>query len=375
MIEFSDFAQKWSLDAGTLAPVVEAHPFRLSRHFEGLIREIGDPVWRQVVPDMREISDQSGLEDPLAEESLSPAPNLVHRYPNRVLWLVSNRCAVHCRFCTRKRKWPRGHSRGVRGHAVPPLDGGFAPDPHADLDPALRYISGNSRIQDVLLSGGDPLLLPPSRLGEILANLRKIKHVQIIRIGTRVPCAMPGMVTPELAGLMAKFHPVYVNIHCNHPAELGPEAGNACSMLADAGVPLGSQTVLLRGINDNEAVLGELFHRLLELRVRPYYLMQMDLTRGTAHFRTPVATGLRILRGLRNRISGLAMPHFVIDLPGGHGKTALVPEMVREIGQGRMVVENYLGKRIAYPLLEGEEEGLAALLKRDVYDSRKPAVD
>ncbi|MFZ2446439.1 MAG: KamA family radical SAM protein [Syntrophobacteraceae bacterium] len=346
MLTFTDFAKKWDLDPSPLDPVVQAHPFRLSRSFEGLIREVGDPIWRQVTPDVRELADRSGLDDPLSEESLSPVPNLVHRYPNRVLWLVSDRCALHCRFCTRKRKWRDGPSVAA----------------NADLAPALGYIRENREVEDVLLSGGDPLLLPLPRLREILAKLREIEHVRIIRIGTRVPFALPRRITPELARLLANFHPVYINMHCNHPAELSADAARACALLADAGIPLGSQTVLLRGVNDHATVLGELFHRLLALRVRPYYLMQMDLTRGTAHFRTPVATGLRILRNLRNRISGLAMPHFVIDLPGGHGKTALVPEMVREIGEGRMVVENYLGKLCAYPLLEGEEGELSAFL-------------
>lgn len=344
--DFGDFSKRWGLDANALAPVVDAHPFRLNSYFEGLIRTAGDPIWRQTVPDIREISDTSGFDDPLAEESLSPVPNLVHRYPNRVLWLVNDRCAIHCRFCTRKRKWGEGPSRALE----------------QDIAPALDYIEKSRNIQDVLLSGGDPLLLPPARLREILGKLRAIGHVQIIRIGTRVPCALPPLVTPELAALLGSFHPVYVNIHFNHPAELTAESERACTLLADAGIPLGSQTVLLRGVNDDAETLGTLFHRLLAIRVRPYYLMQMDLTRGTAHFRTPVATGLRILERLRNRISGLAMPHFVIDLPGGHGKVALTPPMVREISAGRMVCENYLGKLCSYPLLDGEAEELSRLL-------------
>ena len=347
MFTFTDFARKWGLDTTPLEPVVKAHPFTLSRHFEGLIRGIGDPLWRQVVPDERELCDTSGMDDPLSEEDLSPAPNLVHRYPNRVLWLVNDRCAVHCRFCTRKRRWRTGPSTALE----------------QDLGPALSYIAEDRRIQDVLLSGGDPLLLPIARLREILSRLREIGHVRIIRIGTRVPGALPRLITPEVAALLGRFHPIYVNIHFNHPAELSPEAVNACTLLANAGIPLGSQTVLLRGINDGPAVLGELFHRLLSLRVRPYYLMQMDLTKGTGHFRTPVATGLRVLRALRNRISGLAVPHFVIDLPGGHGKVALTPGMVRSIGQERMVIENYLGKLCSYPLLEGEEPELTEYLK------------
>ncbi len=349
MLTFSEFADKWNLDTAALDPVVKAHPFRLSRCFEGLIRGPGDPVWRQVVPDVRELADRSGLDDPLSEESLSPVPGLVHRYPNRVLWLVGNRCALHCRFCTRKRKWSRTEGR---------------PETHDfDLNPALRYIAENPRVRDVLLSGGDPLLLPLPRLSEILQKLREIRHVEIIRIGTRVPCALPGRITPDLAALLARFHPLFINIHFNHPRELTAESSRACTVLAGAGIPLGSQTVLLRGVNDSEAALGELFQGLLKARVRPYYLMQMDLTSGTAHFRTPVSAGLRILQHLRNRISGLAMPHFVIDLPGGHGKTALVADMVREIGRDRMIVENYLGKMCEYPLLGGEEEELRALLK------------
>lgn len=349
MLRFHDFAEKWGLHADSLDGIERRYPFRLNSYFEGLIREKGDAIWRQVVPDSRELTDCTGLVDPLSEESLSPAPNLVHRYPNRVLWLVNNRCAIHCRFCTRKRKWGTGPSSAL----------------DQDLGPALEYIRKNNQVQDVLLSGGDPLLLPLERLGEVLEKLREIKHLEIIRIGTRVPGALPHRITPQLADLLAKFHPIYVNLHFNHPAELTAESERACTLLANAGIPLGSQTVLLRDVNDDPAVLSSLFHRLLSLRVRPYYLMQMDLTSSTAHFRTPVSTGLKILRDLRNRISGLAMPHFVIDLPGGHGKTALVPEMVREIGRGRMMIENYQGKLCPYPLLDGEEEDLPKLLNRE----------
>lgn len=357
MLSLDDFAKKWKTDAAPLKEVSKSFPFRLNPYFEGLIRETGDAIWRQVVPDPRELSDSSGLDDPLAEEELSPVPGLVHRYPNRVLWLVSDQCAIGCRFCTRKRKWRTGafgaHSQDGAGDK-------------ADLTPALRYISRNPQVRDVLLSGGDPLLLPVERLREILQKLREISHVQVIRIGSRVPGALPRIITPELVGLLSRFHPLYVNIHFNHPDELTRESERACSILADAGIPLGSQTVLLRDINDREEVLSELFQRLLAIRVRPYYLMQMDLTRSTSHFRTPVSTALRILRNLRNRISGLAMPHFVIDLPGGHGKVALTPESVCEIGSGRMIVRNYRGELCSYPLLDGEEAELAGEIGRRV---------
>lgn len=344
MLTFDDFAKKWKIDPAPLKPVARRYPFRLHSYFEGLIHTNGDAIWKQAVPDAHELSDLSGFEDPLSEEKLSPVPDLVHRYPNRVLWLVSDRCALHCRFCTRKRRWAESRS----------------PKNPPDLKPALDYIAAREQIVDVLLSGGDPLLLPEERLCEILSKLREIKHVQIIRIGSRVPCALPGVISPRLAAMLSQFHPLFVNIHFNHPLEVTAESGRACSILANAGIPLGSQTVLLRGVNDSETVLAELFHKLLSIRVRPYYLMQMDLTAGTAHFRTPVSTGLRILRTLRNRISGPAMPHFVIDLPGGRGKMALLPNMIREINDKEMIVENYRGQSCVYPLLEGEQEALKA---------------
>jgi lysine 2,3-aminomutase len=348
MVSLDSLAKKWKIDLTPLEPVAREYTFKLNPYFETLIQSPGDAVWTQVVPDARELSDASGLEDPLAEEALAPVPNLVHRYPNRVLWLVGNRCAVHCRFCTRKRKWRSGRSE--------PLE---SEDP-VDLGPALDYIANHNQIQDVLLSGGDPLLLPPERLKEILSKLRRIKHVRIIRIGSRAPGASPLSVTPELAGMLSRFHPLFVNVHFNHPAELTSESQQACTILADSGIPLGSQTVLLRGVNDSEAVLAELFQGLLSFRVRPYYLLQMDLTSSTAHFRTPIGAALRILRRLRNRISGPAMPHFVIDLPGGLGKMPLLPNMIREVGERKMIVGNYLGQLCHYPLLEGEEEELRA---------------
>ncbi len=326
--------------------VVERYPFRISAHFMRLIRYEDDPVWRQSMPDPRELRDEEGFEDPLAEERLSPVPNLVHRYPDRVLWLVSDECAVHCRFCTRKRRWAKP----------------VATD-DALLLAGLDYIRGRREVRDVLLSGGDPMMLPPSRLEWILGRLRDIPHVEIIRIGSRVPCALPGKVTPRTAAMIAKHHPVYMNIHFNHPWEITPEVKTACSLLADAGIPLGSQTVLLRGVNDDAGTLRALFLGLLRLRVRPYYLLQMDLTRGTAHFRTPIGRGVEILRALRNHISGLALPHFVVDLPGGRGKIPLSPGYVSEVHEDRIVFKDFRGELCRYPLLPGEGGELAALLR------------
>jgi len=340
------FARSWSIDMLEIERVAKVFPFRINRYVLDMIRSPGDPIWRQAIPDARELEDPTGLEDPLAEEHLSPVPNLVHRYPNRVLWLVNHECAMHCRFCTRKRRWQ-------------------APRPMTDesYEAGLDYIRRHTEVKDVLLSGGDPLLLPLFRLESILAALRGIPHVEIIRIGTRIPSVLPQRVTPQLAEVLSRYHPIFMNIHFNHPREITPESRRVCLLLANAGIVLGSQTVLLRGVNDEVEILGELFQKLLMLRVRPYYLMQMDLTRGTAHFRTPIALGLKILRALRNHISGLAMPHFVLDLPGGQGKVPLTPGYVEEIDGDSLVLRDYCGNQCRYPLLAGEGTELGRWLR------------
>jgi lysine 2,3-aminomutase len=341
------FSQQWPIAVGDMERVTQRYPFRVSPYYAGLVRFPGDPIWRQVVPDVIELEDVTGWEDPLAEEQLSPVPNLVHRYPNRVLWLVSTECASHCRFCTRKRRWKE-------------------PQPMTEehFQRTLDYISSHREVEDVLLSGGDPFLLPLPKLESILANLKKIPHVEVIRIGTRVPCTLPGKITVDLTCMLGRYHPVFINVHFNHPWEITNESSRACTALADAGIPLGSQTVLLRGVNDRAEVLAALFQKLLTLRVRPYYLMQMDLTLGAAHFRTPLSTGLSILDSLRNRISGLAMPHFVVDLPGGRGKVPLVGNSVLAIDEGRVILRDYLGKPCDYPLLPGEDAELFRWLKK-----------
>jgi lysine 2,3-aminomutase len=340
-------AQQWPLDEDILRRVASRFPVRMTRHILDVIRFPGDPIWRQCIPEMAELENPSGYHDPLAEESLSPVPNLVHRYPNRVLWLVSHECAMYCRFCTRKRRWRD------------PL-----PLSEEAFQSGLDYIRAHREIKDVLLSGGDPLLLPPRRLESILRSLRRIEHVEIIRIGTRVPGVLPRRITPRLVNTLSQYHPVYVNIHFNHPWEITPESRQACRLLANGGIPLGSQTVLLRGVNDDAEVLGELFQKLLALRVRPYYLMQMDLTQGTAHFRTPISAGLKILRALRNHISGLAIPHFVVDLPGGQGKVPLVPNSVEGVDGTHLILKDYRGNLCPYPLLPGEEKELLQWLAR-----------
>ncbi len=334
-----------SLPAGPVLEVARHYPFQVSGHILNLLREPGDPLWRQVVPDPRELENNQGWEDPLAEEALSPVPHLVHRYPDRVLWLVSQRCAVRCRFCTRKRLWQSATAMTT-----------------TELQAALDYLRRHREIRDVLLSGGDPLMLPIDRLATILNSLRSIGHIEIIRIGTRVPVAAPHRITRNLVRLLEKHAPLYINIHFNHPLEVTAETMKACTRLADAGIPLGSQTVLLKDVNDDPEVLADLFKRLLRLRVRPYYLLQMDLTRSTAHFRTPLATGLRIIRTLRNHISGLAIPQLVLDLPGGHGKIPLVPRYVERLEMDKLELTDFRNQSCVYPLLPGEAEALSEWL-------------
>lgn len=314
--------------------VIEAYPMRITPLVERQIRREGGvgPISLQYVPDRQELEDTVGLVDPLAEEELSPVPNLVHRYPDRVLLLLTNECAVYCRFCTRKRRV--GHPMDV---------------PHGWLDAALDYIEQTKQIRDVLLSGGDPLLLSDAKLDRILARITAIEHVEIVRIGTRIPFVMPERVTPELVSVLRQRQPLYLMLHVNHPDELSPEAEAACLRLADAGIPLFAQTVLLRGVNDSSDTLRQLFHRLLRLRIRPYHLMQGDLTCGTDHFRTSVHVGLDILRELQGHTTGFAIPALVVDLPGGGGKVTLAPDSVVEHSTSELVVRNYQGRVIRYP--------------------------
>jgi len=314
-----------------LQAVAKMYPFQLSQSYADLIKSENDPVWQQCVPSQFELQDQEQLPDPLAEGLLSPVAGLIHRYPDRAVLLVSNRCPVYCRFCMRKRHVGEGDS---------PLS-------RSELDTALDYISATPSINDVILSGGDPLMLDDDSLSYLLTRLRSIQHISIIRIGTRIPVTMPERITPDLCSILKRFHPLYINTHFNHPAEITAASSNACNMLADAGIPLGNQTVLLAGVNDSVEVMRELMTGLLSIRVRPYYIHQMDLVRGTAHFRTPVSKGLEIIRGLRGHISGLAVPHYVIDLPGGKGKVAILPDCIEREGD-ILYLMTYKGERVMY---------------------------
>ncbi|MFI5264925.1 MAG: KamA family radical SAM protein, partial [Candidatus Kapaibacterium sp.] len=275
---------------------------RINPYYLSLIRYKGDPIYLQAVPDEIELSDLDAPDDPLNEDAMSPVPSITHRYPDRVLFLVTSQCSMYCRFCTRKRKV--GDSSKISMKYI--QDG-------------LDYIAAHSEIRDVILSGGDPLTLTDFMLEKILKGLREIPHVEIIRLGTKIPCVLPQRVTPKLCDMIKKYHPIYVNTHFNHPWECTPEAKQACEMLADAGCPVGNQMVLMKGVNDNAEVVLELMQKLLAMRVRPYYIYQADITKGANHFRTPVKVGLEIMDKLRGWTSGLAIPYYVIDAPGGGG--------------------------------------------------------
>jgi lysine 2,3-aminomutase len=314
-----------------LRQAAENFEFRISPAMVDLIKSPNDPIWRQYVPDLQELEVHDGLVDSLAEDAHSPVPNITHRYPDRALFLVSPVCASYCRFCTRRRKV--GDPEKI---------------PLARLESAFQYLAAHTEIRDVILSGGDPLLLSDRRIEEILRRLRTIPHLEILRIGSRVPCHLPERITPALCAILKRYHPLYINTHFNHPDELTPQAVRGLGMLADAGVPLGCQTVLLKGVNDDPAIMKALMQRLLAARVRPYYIYQCDQVAGAEHFRTTVEKGLEIIKALRGWTSGLAVPHFVIDAPGGGGKIPLLPEYVESITDTDVVLRNYAGRRFVY---------------------------
>ncbi len=313
------------------AKVISRYPMRINPYYLSLIQRRHDPLWRQAVPDIREINDTVCMADPLDEEHLSPVPNLVHKYPDRALFLVTSQCAMYCRFCTRKRKV------GTKGMIIT----------QDTIQAGLDYLRKTPAVRDVLVSGGDPLLLDDDFLDWLLAALRAIPSIEIIRIGSRAPCTLPMRITTRLAKILKRYHPLYLNTHFNHPAEITPESSLACRRLADAGIPLGCQTVLLRGVNDQPEIIRELFRELLRIRVRPYYLFQGDMTRGANHFRTPIESGLEIMRSLIGHMSGMAVPTYAVDAPGGGGKIPLTPNYIKEFGD-KLVFSNYQGLTCTY---------------------------
>lgn len=325
-------AKALDLPLDQLEAVHAVYPLRISTYYLELIRKAGAPLWLQAIPDTRELEDPDGLVDPLAEERLSPVPGLVHKYPDRALFLVCSECAMYCRFCTRKRKV--GKQEMVINDQT--------------IAAGLDYLRRTPAVRDVLVSGGDPLMLSVNRLERILRSLREIKSIAIIRIGTRIPCTLPMRITPRLVAMLKKYHPLYINTHFNHPMEITSEAALACTRLADAGIPLGCQTVLLRGVNDNPETLRELMCGLVAIRVKPYYLFQLDQTRGTAHFRTTIESGQNIMRQLIGHLSGMAVPTYALDAPGGGGKIPLTPEYITRIGS-KLDFQTYQGHPCSYP--------------------------
>jgi lysine 2,3-aminomutase len=311
--------------------VADLYPMRINSYYLNLIKEKGDPLWLQAVPQPQELHDQVCVADPLDEENLSPVANLVHKYPDRVLFLVTSQCAMYCRFCTRKRK-------------VGTADMVINDD---TIDAGLNYIRTHPQIKDVLISGGDPLLLSDDRLDWLLASIRAIPSVEIIRIGSRVPCTLPMRITTRLCHILKKYHPLYINTHFNHPDEITAEASLACKRLADVGIPLGCQTVLLKGVNDDATTMATLMRKLLTIRVKPYYLFQGDLTRGTNHFRTTIETGQDIMQQLIGHTSGMAVPTFAVDGPDGAGKIPLTPNYIQSLGK-QLCFTNYQGKTCFY---------------------------
>jgi lysine 2,3-aminomutase len=291
------------------------------------------PIRRQALPTLQEIHfSPHDLLDPCAEDENSPVHGLVHRYPDRVLLLVTDKCAVYCRYCTRRR---------MVGSSEKCIT-------EEEMDEAISYIQATKKVRDVLISGGDPLLLEDDHLERILTKLRKIPHVEIVRIGTRVPVTLPQRITPALTNMLRKYHPLWMSIHFSHPKEITKEVRRSCGLLSDAGIPLGSQTVLLRGINDKPSIMKRLMHELLKTRVRPYYIYQCDLAMGTEHFRTPIAVGINIIEKLRGHTTGYAVPSFVIDAPGGGGKIPVGPTYLISQDKGRMILRNYQGKVFEY---------------------------
>ncbi|MDD2218848.1 MAG: KamA family radical SAM protein [Desulfoplanes sp.] len=289
-------------------------------------------MWEQVISAHEDV-------DPLGEEGHSPVPGIVHRYPDRVLFLVTDFCSSYCRYCTRSRMV--GRSKASVGS-------------RATWEKGLEYIRNTPAVRDVLISGGDPLTMSDEKIGWLVREVRKIPHVEIVRIGTKVPAVLPQRITPALVRVLREGHPLFMSLHFTHPDELTPECKIACERLADAGIPLGSQTVLLHGINDRVDTMTRLMHGLLQCRVKPYYLYQCDPIPGSSHFRTPVSTGLEIIKGLRGHTSGYAIPSFVIDAPGGGGKIPLLPNSVRGTDeQGGLLLENYEGKIFTYPEAAG----------------------
>lgn len=317
-------------------PVIGKYPMAITPYYASLIRkaDASDPIFRMAVPQVQELVDPPFLSpDPLEECRDMPVPGMVHRYTDRVLIIATTTCSTYCRHCTRKRV------AGTRESTIS----------RKRMEQIVAYLTQHPEVSDVIVSGGDPLTMSTEQIEMVLSSIRQVPSVQIIRLGTRTPVVLPQRITDELCAMLRKYHPIWINTHFNHPDELTPEAAAACSKLADAGIPLGNQSVLLKGVNDNPQIIEQLCRGLIRMRVRPYYLYQCDLVRGVEHFRTPISQGLEIMEYLRGRLSGLAIPLFVVDAPHGGGKIPVLPTYVVTQSPTQTVLRNYEGMLIAYP--------------------------
>ncbi len=315
--------------------VTRRYPLSVTPYYLSLINpdDPNDPIRKQAIPSVLEMTMSTmGQEDPLAEKENSVVPGLVHRYPDRALMVLTDICPMLCRHCTRKREWQ--HGGWVRTDS--------------EIEAMLEYLRQNSNIRDVIISGGDPLTLSTRRLGDILSRLRKIRHIEIIRIGTRFPVVLPQRIDAELCDMLSQYGPIWLNTHFNHPREITPEAAEACDRLLRSGVPVNNQSVLLRGVNDNVETQIRLCQGLLKIKVRPYYLFQCDEVQGTEHLRTPVEAGIKIIEGMRGHTSGLAIPTFVVDLSQGGGKVPLQPNYVLSQTEEELILRNYEGRLFSY---------------------------
>lgn len=344
-------------DEAGVAAVLKTFRMAITPYYFSLIDMESDrcPVKLQAIPNVKEtFQAEEDLLDPLHEDEDSPVPGLTHRYPDRVLLLITDMCSMYCRHCTRRR------FAGAQDDAMP-MD---------RIDRAIEYIAKTPVVRDVLLSGGDALLVSDKFLESIISKLRAIPHVEVIRIGSRTPVVLPQRITPELCNMLKKYHPIWLNTHFNHPQEVTPESKKACEMLADAGVPLGNQSVLLRGVNDSVSVMKKLVHDLVKMRVRPYYIYQCDLSMGLSHFRTPVSKGIEIIEGLRGHTSGYCIPTFVVDAPGGGGKTPVMPQYIISQSPHRIVLRNFEGVITTYT--EPEDYTHIPCYDEEKYDEMYP---
>ncbi|TFG48472.1 MAG: KamA family radical SAM protein [Candidatus Brocadiia bacterium] len=319
-----------------LADVIKKYPLAITPYYASLIQkpDTSDPIFQLCVPQPEELFSPSCLsEDPLEENEDMPVPGLVHRYPDRALVIVTTTCASYCRHCTRKRM------AGTREVSISTRR----------LQQVTDYLLAHPEISDVIISGGDPLTMPTDAIEAVLSSIRSVKSVQVIRIGTRVPVVLPMRITAELVEMLRKYQPLWINAHFNHPNELTPESADACNRLADGGIPLGNQTVLLRGVNDSPRIIEQLCRGLVRIRVRPYYLYQCDLVQGVEHFRTPLSRGIEIIEYMRGRVSGIAIPSFVVDAPHGGGKIPIMPNYIVSMSPTHTVLRNYEGLMVNYP--------------------------